>query len=129
MNKKINWVITTLTSIMLLVLVVGSFINSLLIYVSILYLGVLALISMVRIDLLNLRLIKSTKEEEVKETEPKEIKKEQMDAPPTPPFDDIISLVKQYKEEGYTKEEIEEGLKEKYDKFVVDFVMKYVGGK
>jgi len=115
---KPNWLINMGVGICLLVIILASVVNPILIYLALVFVGFISVTNMVRIERL---ILGKKKESEVEETEESE---EDLDKSPKKPYLEAIEKARDYLKNGYTKEEIAEGLKEKYDNAIVNWIIK-----
>jgi len=117
MKEKENWLIVGGVAVVMVLLILGSFISPLLVYLTLTFIGVVSMINMLRIERLSAdRKVETPKEELPEPPKPMEVNKE------------AIDKANEYLENGFNEEEIREGLKEKYTDETVDEIMKKIGG-
>jgi len=111
---KPNWLINIGVGVALLIIILASVVNAVLIYLVLVFIAFVSVANMVRIERL---ILEKKKESEVEE-------EEDLDKPPEPPFLEEIEKAKEYLKQGFTKEEIIEGLREKHNNAEVDYIIK-----
>jgi len=110
-EKKPSWLINYGVGLTLLFILLASIVSPVWIYAVMAFIGAIAVVNMINMEKMK---INKEPEEEVEETPPE---------PPKMYKKGILKKARKYLENGYTIEEIREGLSEKYTKSVVDSVI------